>query len=227
MTRSPELTVLPGRARGAPHAGVLLIALATAGAAVGVEGLALGPLGRHMAEHILLMNVAAPALSLALARGARVAQGASYRLGASTSVQLVTLWVWHAPGALAAAHASPALHVLMQASLLGSAMWFWIGVLGQEGNDRWRAIAALLLTGKLFCLLGVLLAFAPRLMLLQHTHAATEMDGAMHLADQQLAGLMMLTACPVTYVLAAVVIAACWLGELQPPGPKGGSVAGQ
>jgi len=30
------------------------------------------------------------------------------------------------------------------------------------------------------------------------------------LADQQMAGLLMLVACPLTYVLAAIVIAARW-----------------
>ena len=35
------------------------------------------------------------------------------------------------------------------------------------------------------------------------------------LADQQLAGLLMITACPLTYVTAGVIIAARWVLELD------------
>jgi putative membrane protein len=56
-------------------------------------------------------------------------------------------------------------------------------------------VLALLLTGKLTCLLAVLLVFAPRAL---YPHAA--------LADQQFAGLLMLAACPLSYLGAALVI---------------------
>jgi putative membrane protein len=64
----------------------------------------------------------------------------------------------------------------------------------------------LLVTGKLFCLLGALLVFAPRsLYLLQNGHEAH--FGPITIEDQQLAGLLMLLACPLSYLLAGVVIA--------------------
>jgi putative membrane protein len=68
-------------------------------------------------------------------------------------------------------------------------------------------------------LLGALFTFSPRLVY------AAGMSGAHHsqigLADQQLAGLMMIVACPLTYVLAAVVIASRWLFALELDGIGG------
>ncbi len=194
-------------------------AIIMAAVAAGSPLVRLGPLAGHMAEHIVLMNIAAPALALLLGHRGSVLPGASCRLAAATAVQLALLWAWHAPAALAAAHASPFLHMLMQASLLGSALWFWLAVIAQAGNERWRSIAALLVTGKLFCFLGVLLTFAPRLLLGAHEHgqSATGIERMplvdRLLPDQQMAGLMMLAACPATYVLAAIVIMARWLDD--------------
>ena len=49
-------------------------------------------------------------------------------------------------------------------------------------------------------MLGALLVFAPRPIYSSGHHG-------FDLADQQLAGLLMLAACPLSYVLAAIVIA--------------------
>jgi putative membrane protein len=73
---------------------------------------------------------------------------------------------------------------------------------------------ALLVSGKLFCLLAVLLVFAPRFFYGAHgthSHGGMPVD---QLADQHLAGLLMLVVCPLSYVAAAVAIAAQWLREL-------------
>jgi putative membrane protein len=82
--------------------------------------------------------------------------------------------------------------------------------MAQAGAARWLAMGALLITGKLFCLLGVLLVFTPRLI---YPELASVRDAAA-LSDQQLAGLTMIVACPASYVLAGIVIAWRWLHEL-------------
>jgi putative membrane protein len=78
---------------------------------------------------------------------------------------------------------------------------------------------ALLITGKLFCLLAALLVFSPRVLypdaLAAHRHAPVAAD---LLSDQHLAGLLMLVLCPLTYVLAGVLIAERWLRELRDDG---------
>lgn len=176
-----------------------------------------GPLSRHMIAHVVLMNVVAPLLALAIvATGRGTVLFASGRsLVAATTVQLALLWAWHAPAAVTFSSQSVSGHALMQASLSGASLWFWLTVIGDRSAFRWRVLFALLLTGKLFCLLGILLVFAPRLLYGQHT--ADVADVAAGLADQHLAGLTMLIVCPLTYVLAGVVIAAQWLAGLERP----------
>ncbi|WP_368744797.1 cytochrome c oxidase assembly protein [Desertibaculum subflavum] len=174
-----------------------------------------GPLAQHMALHVLTMNLVAPLIALGLLRIPGFADPGKLLFGASsliiaTVLQLALLWGWHAPAALAAALGDHALHAAMQLSLFAAALWFWLAVVAQKAARRWLAIGALLLTGKLFCLLGVLLIFTPRLLYpgIGAPHGATD------LADQQLAGLLMVAACPATYVLAGIVIAWRWLAEL-------------
>ena len=140
-------------------------------------------------------------------------------LFALTTLQLALLWAWHFPGALALAHAAPAITAAMQVSLFAAAFAFWLAVFSERGGHRWRAILALAITGKLFCLLGVLIVFAPRPLyaVLMAGHGRLSPDAM--LADQHLAGLMMLAVCPLTYVAVGVALSARWLWELDTHAP--------
>lgn len=191
-----------------------------------------GFLTHHMAAHILAMNVVAPALVLALptlpvrrravatagfstgANGVSVeGLGSGRSLAAATALQLALLWGWHTPAVFAAATASAGLMALMHLSLFATALWFWSAVVTATRRGDWGPLGALLVTGKLFCLLGLLLAFAPRALyasaaFIQSCFASGGTFGpSPPVADQQLAGLLMLTACPLVYVTAAIVIA--------------------
>jgi putative membrane protein len=182
-----------------------------------------GPLARHMGTHLLLMNAVAPLVALAaLAPMPRAAHAlaATTSLVGATVVQLALLWAWHMPAVLSAAVRATPVHVVMHVSLLAAALWFWLAVLSDRSGMRWRALFALLITGKLFCLLGALLVFAPRALYGEGAaHGLHGGDGGA-LADQHLAGLMMLTVCPLTYVLAGVAIAARWLRDLADGAPR-------
>jgi putative membrane protein len=105
---------------------------------------------------------------------------------------------------------TPALAPLMQISLYASALFFWIAVYRQIQENAWRALMALLVTGKLYCMLAVLLVFSPRAL---YTADAPHM--AIDLADQQLAGTMMVVACPLSYILIATVLTVRWLNALS------------
>jgi putative membrane protein len=174
-----------------------------------------GHLSSQMLVHILLMNAVAPLIALALRHRWLTATGLRGRLFLAMSAQLVLLWAWHSPPALDAVSQSPIHHLAMQASLLICATWFWSAVFFVRDDGRWKPIVALLLTSKMFCLLGVLLVFAPRVLYpnLLSAHGGHVLPAT--LADQQLAGLLMLVACPATYVLAGVVIAARWFGDMD------------
>jgi putative membrane protein len=190
--------------------------------AVALATARLGALAHHMATHLLLMNAVAPLVALAVrgsARSSTPGPSSTRALVAASVVQLALLWGWHTPPALAMR--MPVVHAVMQMSCFAAALWFWLAILADRSAMRWRALFALLITGKLFCLLGALLVFAPRLLyggIATHGLHVADHDAA--LADQHLAGLLMLLVCPLTYVLAGVVIAAQWLSDLaRAPGP--------
>lgn len=172
---------------------------------------AIGPLSVHMLQHIALMNVAVPALVFFVLSYRSVALAKTWPF--ATAAQLALLWGWHSPPALAAAMAAPWVMMFMHLSLVLAAAWFWLAIASMPAVARWRSIFALLITGKLFCLLGALLVFSPRVLFGAH-HGP--MAGA--LADQQMAGLIMLVACPLTYVLAGVWLTARWFLALEAQG---------
>jgi putative membrane protein len=201
------------RAGNHPHRGDRANALPAAVSgfvvlAVGVCVLAsysLGAQSAHMAIHIAMMSIAAPLGAAALAAKLPGFFRHPASLWIATAAQLVLFWGWHIPSVQQAALASHALQAAMHATLLVSSFWFWCSVVCLPAADRWQGIAALLLTGKLACLLSALLIFAPRLLYGAAGHLAGH--GAMHLDDQQLAGLLMISACPLSYLVAALVIA--------------------
>lgn len=179
----------------------------------GIPAAEFGPLSKMMAGHILSMNVLAPLLAVSFAGTMSSGAGGLGRgrvLAAASILQIVMLWSVHAPSSLIP-HLSGTAHLL----LFGTALFFWSVVFAQEGRHRWRALLALLITGKLFCLLGVLLVFAPRLLYAPLSHGHDESMVSPMLADQQFAGLIMIVACPLSYVLAAILIAGQWLNDIS------------
>lgn len=194
------------------------VAAALAFGQAAIAHLPLGPRSAHMAAHIFSMNAAAPALAIVLiARGRESVRAfASGRvLLAAAILQMALLWTWHAPNIVAIGFRQPWTHAFMQASLLAASLGFWLAVLSEAGPPRWRAVAAILLTGKIFCLLGALLLFAPRLLYADAAFAHGSSGLGAPLADQQFAGLMMLAACPLCYAAAGIAIAARWLRDLE------------
>ena len=73
----------------------------------------------------------------------------------------------------------------------------------------WHRIFALLITAKLFCLLGAAFVFSRRT--LYPAFGNPEAWGLTALEDQQLAGLLMVSSCALIYVAAAIALFARWL----------------
>ena len=200
QTRSPQVLALVASGAGVLGIGAVLAAL-----------MEFGPHARHMAVHILVMNVAAPLLAaIGLLRWKMALRGASL-LWPATLVQIALLWAWHLPVVQNLAAHAPGAMVASHASLLLAATAFWMSLFALSGASRWQAIPALLLTAKLFCLLAALLVFAPRAL---YGSAAHAVHG---LYDQHLAGLLMLAACPLSYLVAAVVMTVHLIGAAEPP----------
>ena len=197
-------------------------AIIASAALVGLSGLALfpfleiGPLAARMAQHLFAMNVVAPLLAVALVRRSSPRLARDEVLWGSFALQLLLLCLWHLPGLQKAAGASPALHIVFLLSLLLAATLFWSSVVALAIRRSWQPLAALLLTGKIACLLAALLIFAPRdLYGLPAIVAFLCGTGPSTLEDQQLAGFLMVTACPLSYLVAGVILAAANLAAQE------------
>ncbi len=174
----------------------------------------IGPLSLQMLQHLALMNVLAPIAALLLPQHISLLRPAT--LAITGVLQMLLLWAWHAPVVQLAISGSAPLQATLFIMLALAALAFWQAVLGAAGRSNWRSLAALMLTGKVACLLGALLIFAPRdLYVLPGLVLAPCGTGPSTLADQQLAGLLMVTACPLSYLVAGVVLAAQMLSRLD------------
>ncbi len=171
----------------------------------------LGAMSGHMATHILIMNVIAPLIAIVVA--SRTFPVSPRLLWLASVFQLALLVAWHAPANLALSTESLTAPLAMTALLVLSASAFWLLVLTTAVRSPWQAIAALMVTGKLACLLGALLVFSPRLIFPGAVHGMHGI-GATGLEDQHLAGLLMVSVCPLSYVVAGVTIAAQALSRL-------------
>jgi putative membrane protein len=182
----------------------LVVAVATVLAATNVPA---GSLSGHMAAHIATMNFVAPLVALALLTRFRGTAEARV-LYLAAVLQMAFLWTAHLPVLHGPGASNSLIAVALQAGLFAVAVAFWTAVLTVGRHEPWHAIVALLLTGKLACLLGALLFFAP-VALYGHGHGD-------ELADQQRAGLMMLAACPLTYVVAGLFYATRIVAPARP-----------
>ena len=191
----------------------------------------------HMAQHELMMAVAAPLLVLGrpivpllwgLPIGWRRAAGrwaAARPLRATWSVltlpsvawllHAVAIWGWHAPRLYDAALVSEPVHALQHASFLGTALLFWWALVhGRNGRLRYGASVLYVFTTAVHATaLGAVLALASRPLYPGYT--ATAAWGLTPLEDQQLAGLIMWVPAGVAYLVAALVLMTAWLRESE------------
>ena len=187
----------------------------------------------HMAEHELVMVVAAPLLAAsrplgvlvwAFPRGwrARVAR-ATQTLGyltffgpltrplVATAVHGAAIWFWHIPPLFDAALGNEALHWVQHLTFVLSALYFWWALLGPRRRPA-AAVVCLFVTGLHTAALGVLLTLAPRPLYAMQAKLAAAY-GADPMADQQLAGLIMWVPAGLVYVVGGLVLAGLWISR--------------
>lgn len=175
----------------------------------------------HMAQHLLLMLVAAPLLAASnthlialfalplgprrrLGRAVNVAPGV--KSGASSRSAplyaalafILGLWLWHAPGMYDRALAEPALHTIEHLTFLFTSAVFWRMVLtaGNRRLDGGSVILLVTLVGLQGNLMAALITLAPRPI---YAHYAIR-----ELADQQIAGLLMWVPAGIAYIGSTV-----------------------
>ncbi len=191
----------------------------------------------HMAQHLMLITVAAPLLVLGTPpvtllwalddaprrhlatwwlrrRTLRGAVAWITRPSVALISQTVALWFWHFPRPYQAALETPWIHALEHASFLGTALLFWWATLRPMGRRRLGYGGAILYMGiTLFQsgALGALLLFSATPWYPAHA-AGDALWHMMPLQDQQLAGLIMWIPASVVYIAAAGVLFLRWMG---------------
>lgn len=192
----------------------------------------------HMAQHMILMIVAAPLLTLAhplpalllglpagLRRGILSAWAGSrvpaalWRVSSAptgaTFIQLAVLYLWHEPAMFRAAVESEAVHAAMHASFLLAALLFWWSMLRATKIRSETPVALLgqIVTLKLTGILGLIFILGSPLYSDLYPHAA--MWGLTVAEDQQVAGIVMMGAGLPVYFGSAMVLLAVWLARAE------------
>jgi putative membrane protein len=195
----------------------------------------LGPLDRwsdvlfsaHMAQHELLMLVAAPLMVLgrpfitllwAVRGAARVAKLLDRITGPVTVLILhaVVLWTWHVPALFEAALHDETVHVVQHLGFFITAALFWFALIhGRYGRLGYGVgVLYVFATAMHTQILGALLTFGTRVW--YPTHAArTAAAGLDAVNDQQLAGVLMWIPFGMVFLFVGLALFAAWLGEAE------------
>jgi len=187
----------------------------------------------HMAQHVVLLTVAAPLLAAAAPitamlyalppRGRhrlqptwrRVLRSQSDRgwiawTALSFALANVTLAIWHVPALYDAAVRNDAIHALEHVTFVLTAMLFWWVVLGAgRRSRRGLGVVSVFVATLPATALGVLMTLAHRPWYSVYGH------GADALQQQQLAGAVMWGFGGVAMVAAAAALFASWLAEMD------------
>lgn len=195
----------------------------------------------HMAQHLLLMVVAAPLLVYARPTAALVAglpaggrdmvrrsglrgpglRRTAHALASPVVVWIIgtlALWAWHMPALYQAALAHEPAHVLEHASFLGAALLFWNVVLAsgtRRGVPRPIAIVLVFASGVQSSALGAVLLFASSPLYSVHAEGARVWDVS-PLSDQQLAGALMWSPPALLYIVVMGWLLVRWFDEMEP-----------
>jgi putative membrane protein len=172
--------------------GLLALAIAWLGP---LRAITPGPFAAHMTMHMGVVAIAAPLLALALAGSQLDPVPRAPRLFAAipaSVVELLAVWLWHAPALHHLARHTRGGLVAEQAMFLASSLFVWLAAIGGDaragGSRTGAGIVALLLTSMHMTLLGALLALAPRPLYANGGHA----PAIGPLEDQHLGGAIML-----------------------------------
>lgn len=235
-----------GRVFGTTRIRAALIAFAAIASALmtPIDALAGALFSAHMVQHLLLIVIAAPLLvradvagavfrSLPLrsrrrlagglkASGLALAWGALRHPLPAWVLHASVLWLWHLPVPYEAALRSDALHAVEHATMLGSAVVFWIPVLTRSSRGRMQGGAAILYLftfGMQASLLGALLTLAEHPWYVAHT-PWTAAWGLTLIEDQQLAGAIMWVPGGAAYLVAVARVFLAWMAGLDARSPS-------
>lgn len=201
-------------------AGTLALALAWLGP---LPALAKQAFFGHMLMHMLVVAVAAPLLSLAIA-GSRYDPVESlpwfYAPIPASIGELILVWAWHAPRLHHLARVNAVGLVAEQSTFLLAGLWVWLSAFGgdafHDGRRAAAGVVGLLLTSMHMTLLGALLALAPRPVYGHHAGFGS----LSALQDEHLGGAVMILIGGVAYLSGGlwltVGLLRQWRGQGEP-----------
>ncbi|MGE0805623.1 MAG: cytochrome c oxidase assembly protein [Burkholderiaceae bacterium] len=164
----------------------------------------------RVAQHLLLMLVAAPLVMLGRPAAMFAALGLMHgfprgaNLAAAWLAFTLLLWGWHTPGPYQASFGSDAAYWAMHLSLFASACLLWGALFARGARSMPAAMWAGVASGMQMGLLGALLTFAPRALYPVHELSAIAW-GLSALEDQQLGGLLMWVPGGLLMLVAAMI----------------------
>jgi putative membrane protein len=189
----------------------------------------------HMAQHLLLVSVAAPLLSLgapqlpllwSVKRGRRVALGRVVQrvrwlrvlsaLPVAFGLHSLTLWLWHAPPLYEGALRHASLHAFEHLVLLGTAFLFWSAAFSElyrSGRTLGASILYVFALGAQCTGLGALITLSSRPWYSLYA-TTTQVWGLSDLDDQALAGVLMWVPAGMLYLGFALLLLGAWLRPL-------------
>jgi putative membrane protein len=142
----------------------------------------------RVAQHMILILIAAPLIALGLPRSHRSMSACP--LWSATIAFLLFLWAWHMPLPYAATFESVPVYWAMHLTLFCSAIWLWRELLQHSDPQTGSALAAGTITFVHMGLLGAVFTFADHAMFERH-FGTTQVWGFSPLQDQQLGGVFM------------------------------------
>jgi putative membrane protein len=142
----------------------------------------------RVTQHMVLILMAAPLISLGLPPSKR--RHYRWRLWLNTGIFGASLWYWHMPAPYDATFSSPSLYWAMHVTLFGSSILLWRDLLDHPPRETAHALTAALFTFIHMGLLGAVLAFAARPLFAWHL-TTTQVWGLTPLQDQELGGAVM------------------------------------
>lgn len=163
----------------------------------------------HMAQHLLLIAVAAPLLVLG---------GAQIKVPPLTGWGLfITVFIfWHWPQAFQWAAANVISQLFELGTIFAVAVCFWSAVLGHNDLNNGARALMVMTAAILTDLPGVVMLFAPTAICVMPGENAMRF-GLTPLSDQQLAGLLMWVPANLVFFGIATFLFARWLGSSHHP----------
>lgn len=142
----------------------------------------------RIAQHMVLLLIAAPLIALGHSRTGFIASALGLRLASIAFFAM--LWFWHMPNPYYATFTSSTIYWAMHISLFGSGIWLWSELLHHSPERTAEALLIGTLSSMQMGLLGAVLALAMHPLFEPHFLTAP-LWHLTALQDQQLGGVIM------------------------------------